>query len=59
MCDNDIIHNNKENTCIVFFHMRLHAVVERRWGEPPFSAVARCVYVHILLFIMANILLVN
>jgi len=42
MCDYDIIHNNKANTCIVFFHMRLQAIVERRWREPPFSAAATC-----------------
>ena len=58
MCDYDITHDNKENTCIVFFiwgYTLLSSVV----GIQPFSAAARCVYVHILLFFMATILLVN
>ena len=37
-----------------FFYRRFHAVVERRWRDPPFPAAARCVYVHIFFICYVN-----
>ena len=46
-CDYDIT----KQIHMVFLFRMLHAVVARRWREPPFSVVARCVYVPILLLL--------